>query len=406
MPNPSKRPPSRRRRRVIFAVVATLLLGGVADQLANWLVLGDGWVRGLRIAPFDPPLFSSVQVDAVERLRRELVEGSPPGRPIRFDAELGWGHAPSSGSGEDRFDELGARTAFAPSTAMRREGARRILAFGCSFTYGTEVGAADSWPAQLGLLRPDLELVNLAVPGYGLDQAFLRWRRDGRAIDADEVWIGFLPAAAPRNVNRYRPALSHWSVTVAFKPRFGLAADDALVLIPHPARSLADVVRLTGDAAAFVATVGDDDAFVAGVRPAYLPRGSHWSHHTALGRIAWTLLDRAGREPATMLAEPDHEVFRVTRAIGRTMAGEVAATGRTFRLLVLPDREDLGRTNTDGTPVWSALSAAWRADGIDVLDLSDALRAGGAPDAANLWAEGGHYSRDANALVAARLAAR
>ncbi len=406
MPTDARAGPNPRRRRRLAVLLVAVSLGVLADQLVHFLVLRDGWVAGVRIAPFDPPLFSSVQIEAVQRMKRELEEGPPPGRPIRFDAELGWCHAPSSGSGEDRFDELGGRIAGQPSHHARRPGARRILVFGCSFSYGTEVGALDTWPAQLACLRSDLEVVNLAVPGYGLDQAFLRWRRDGKHLDADEVWLGVLPAASTRVVNLYRPALNHWSVTVAFKPRMRLGADDELTTVPHPARSLEDLLRLTADASAFVEAVGDDDRFVARARIAYLPRGSHWTHHAALGRIALTLFDRIGRDPCTALTDVDGEVFAVTRAIARSMAREVAANGQRFRALVLPGRDDLSRADADGVAPWHALVEAWRGDGLEVLDLTDTLRARGAQDDAALWAAGGHYSPVANAAIAAKLAER
>lgn len=398
--------PMPRRRRRAFAVLAAILSLLAADQLVLAFVLADGWIGGLRVAPFDPPLFSAVQLEAVARLREELRSGVPPDRPIRFDAELGWGHAPSSGSGEDRFDELGARIAARPSQRVRRSGAKRILVFGCSFSYGTELGATESWPAQLGVLRPELEIVNLAVPGYGLDQALLRWRRDGRELDADEVWLGFLPAAASRNVNRYRPALSHWSVTVAFKPRFSLDAEGGLVLVPHPAATLTELLRLCTDAGAFVAAIGETDAFVARALPAYLPEGAHWTHHLALGRIAWTLVDRLGRDAQTLLADERGEVFAVTRAIARTMAREVVAKGQRFVLLVLPGRDDLQRADAEGTAPWQALASAWREDGIEVVDASEALRAQGAPAADALWAPGGHYSAAGNAAVAQTMSCR
>jgi hypothetical protein len=392
-----------RRRRVLLLVLSTLFCLA-ADQAVNFFVLRDGWFLGARIAPFDPPLFSRVQLDVVQRLRRELAAGTPSGRPIRFDAALGWGHVPSSGSGEDRFDELGGRIAGRPSPHARRAGAHRILVFGDSFTYGTEVAANDSWPAQLARLRPDLEVVNLGVPGYGLDQAFLRWRRDGKDVDADEVWLGFLPAAAERNVNVYRPALSHWSPTVAFKPRFRLGKGGELIEVPQPAHSIEDVLRLTSSAAAFLAAVGDTDAFVSRSRPAYMPRGSHWTHYFALGRLAWTLLDRRGRDPSTLLADRNGEVFAVTRAIGRQMAREVAATGQRFRLLVLPGRDDIVHAVGHAQAPWAALEDAWRADGIEVVDLTATLCARGAPAGPALWAAGGHYTAVANAAVAARLA--
>lgn len=53
------------------------------------------------------------------------------------------------------------------STSSGREGALRYVAMGDSYTIGTSVSAAESWPSQLVARVPDLQLVaNLGVNGY------------------------------------------------------------------------------------------------------------------------------------------------------------------------------------------------------------------------------------------------
>jgi lysophospholipase L1-like esterase len=48
-----------------------------------------------------------------------------------------------------------------------REGALRYVALGDSYSIGTSVSAAESWPSQLAARLPDLQLVaNLGVNGY------------------------------------------------------------------------------------------------------------------------------------------------------------------------------------------------------------------------------------------------
>jgi lysophospholipase L1-like esterase len=51
--------------------------------------------------------------------------------------------------------------------ASVREGALRYVALGDSYTIGTSVSSVESWPSQLALRAPDLQLVaNLGVNGY------------------------------------------------------------------------------------------------------------------------------------------------------------------------------------------------------------------------------------------------
>lgn len=55
----------------------------------------------------------------------------------------------------------------AASTSSVREGALRYVALGDSYTIGTSVSAAESWPTQLVARLPALQLVaNLGVNGY------------------------------------------------------------------------------------------------------------------------------------------------------------------------------------------------------------------------------------------------
>jgi len=51
-----------------------------------------------------------------------------------------------------------------------------VLAFGDSFTFGAEAADQDTWPALLGSLDKRLQVVNLGVNGYGLDQMFIALR--------------------------------------------------------------------------------------------------------------------------------------------------------------------------------------------------------------------------------------
>ena len=62
---------------------------------------------------------------------------------------------------------IGLAGCSAAGTASVREGALRYVALGDSYTIGTSVGAAESWPSQLAARVPGLQLVaNLGVNGY------------------------------------------------------------------------------------------------------------------------------------------------------------------------------------------------------------------------------------------------
>ncbi|PON10878.1 hypothetical protein C2W62_47755 [Candidatus Entotheonella serta] len=105
----------------------------------------------------------------------------------------------------------------------------RISTFGDSFTHGDGVYNHETWQEKLNSLHHKLEVLNFGVPGFGLDQAFLRFQHDGIEFTSNIVFIGFMSADIRRGVNTYRPfALAHTGLPLS-KPRF-IIEDDQLVL--------------------------------------------------------------------------------------------------------------------------------------------------------------------------------
>jgi hypothetical protein len=382
-----------RRAATRATLCAAILL--VLDLACDRLFLADGLFLGRPVAPFDPPLFSPDQRAALERIERELAQA---GSTARFDAELGWCNRPESGFGEFRYDWAGARIGAAPLARPKAPGVRRVVAIGCSMTHGEEVGALESWCAVVDAERPDLEVANLGVAAYGLDQALLRLRRDGPALEADEVWLGALPAAALRVTTLYRPLLDHWSLDVAFKPRFTLAEGGALVPVPNPVGRAEDIPRLLHDADAFRSALGDDDPWLRRAPLAYARRGSHWSHRSFAARLLLSAHEAGGRAIEACFGE-ETEFGRLYTGIVRATAAEARASGARFRLLLLPGERDLEDRRERGRGYWEDWAARRRDEGLRVLDLSQALAASGLPARA-LFAPRGHYTPAASRIVA------
>lgn len=107
------------------------------------------------------------------------------------DGALGWVNRPGvrdEGGATVTTNAQGFR-ALAPVSERPPEGKRRVVVIGDSFTFGTD--GDDQWiyPVQLMEMRPDLDVVDLGVPGYGLDQVLLRYRRDARPLHPDHVVV-------------------------------------------------------------------------------------------------------------------------------------------------------------------------------------------------------------------------
>ena len=391
----------RPRRARLLLLLACAALG--ADLGLERLVLDDDRLLGRAIAPFDPPILHARQARALEVLRTHLETGAPAAEQLMFDADLGWCPQPHSRVGEFDYDWAGARVGLRPLLRAGAGAQRRLLALGCSFTLGEEVAGSESWPAQLDALLPQTEVANLAVEGYGLDQALLRYRRDGRPLEAEEVWIGLLPSAVLRTTTLYPPALQHHSSLALFKPRFVLDAHERLRLVPNPAPSLERCLELLSDQSAFLEAMLPHDSWVARMPEAWAERGSRLGHHSALIRLWHTLLEARQRVPHAALRDPDHEAHRLARALLLELEREVELDGARLRVLILPDESDLAHARKRTQPCWAPLVEGLREAGLEVVELAPHFPAPGSADWRAHWAPRGHYSALGHRRVARAL---
>lgn len=80
--------------------------------------------------------------------------------------------------------------------------------------------AKDCWTECLSRFTPQVEVLNFGVPAYSLDQALLRYEKEGKPFKPRIVLMGFMTNHIRRNVNVYRPFMNPGSIPAA-KPRFG-----------------------------------------------------------------------------------------------------------------------------------------------------------------------------------------
>jgi hypothetical protein len=112
-------------------------------------------------------------------------------RHTQYDPELGWVHQPNVhvpdmyGPGLSlRTNSQGFRAAYDFDTAVA-PGKLRIICSGDSFTLGYGVGTSQTWCDLLAARDARVETVNMGQGGYGLDQIYLWYRRDGIKLAHD-----------------------------------------------------------------------------------------------------------------------------------------------------------------------------------------------------------------------------
>lgn len=355
-PNTSPRRASRGKRLLRGACVL-LAVFVVVDVGFSLFLIRDGLLFGYPLPPFGA-LTHPKQLAWLDGLGREETDGIG-----RFDPELGWSWRPSSSAEDGRFhtNSIGARgqREYAPTPA---EGSLRVLFFGDSFTFGDEIPDNATFEAIIEGRRPQVEAINFGVSAYGTDQAWLRYRRVGRELQADVVCIGLMLENIGRNVNRYRPL---WNTRTGFcgaKPRFYLDAvgDLQLAVQPFPTRE-----------SLLEALLGNRLIEEIAEHEYWLGKPQVWTgRYCSLGRILGGILAEYERSPPKLWRDHTGEPFRVTMAVLEGFHMEALADGaRAAPVLIFPTRGALFDYALEGRSYWRELLDELERRGIPYIDL-------------------------------------
>ena len=107
-----------------------------------------------------------------------------------------------------------------PRTTLKAPMTYRILVYGDSQIFGWGIPQEQRFSNLIENQRSDLEVWNLGVPGYGLDQEVLAYEQSGNTFNADAV-IFYISGAT---VSRVHDAFIHNK----YKPQFVMASDGSL----------------------------------------------------------------------------------------------------------------------------------------------------------------------------------
>lgn len=299
-----------------------------------------------------------------------------------YDPELGWVNLPDMDISDlyapgigFHSNSQGFRNAADLPVAVPA-GRVRILCTGDSFTLGYGVADDASWPAFLEQQDERFETVNMGQGGYGIDQAYLWYRRDGVAIDHDLVLFAFIADDFRR--------MQHDQFLGYGKPLLALEGGELVV----------------------------------GNTP--VPRGSFrfpWLTQNAnlLRRLrSLELLTRMRNKVAPSAPPappvPDDEARRITEQLFADLREIVEGKGARLALVLLPNLEPGSSDRLLGLDAWAraACDAAVRS-GTPLLDLTTDFAALSPDELATLFiprgeiqllGASGHYSVRGNEFVA------
>ncbi len=275
----------------------------------------------------------------------------------------------------------------------------RILTFGDSFTFGAEVDGKDCWATCLSRFAPQVEVLNFGVPGFALDQAYLRYEEEGKPFNPRIVLMGYLTENIRRHVNVYRPFLYREGLPAA-KPRYRLD-NGSLKLVPNPLPSPAHYEELLEHEAEIISGLGKYDYY-------YLMdyREGRFDLLPSV-RLSKVLIHNLREIRQTDAIELDRqyntrsEAYQVTVKLFEEFAGAVTRDGAVPVAVIFPSGEDIRRYRQDQTKCYTPLLKDLDRRGIKYVDLMDAFsRAGRTHPPGDFLSPGSHYSALGNLIVA------
>lgn len=332
---------------LVFSVALVLLSWGVAEALAG----GD--------------LLAAARDLGVSRPAAERVH-------TRYDADLGWVNLPGISIPDMYGPGLSLTTNArgfrgADVSEAVPAGKRRVICSGDSFTLGYGVGDGATWPARLETLDAGLETVNMGQGGYGVDQSYLWYLRDGEKLAHDAHVHAFIFT----DLERMRSAdfLGYRKPVVSAGPS-GIAAEKA----PPP----------SGD-----------------YRMPWLTQKLVVLHRLRTVRALEALCRRY------FLSVDDAPTRALAVRLFEDLDARAKARGARFAAVYLPTEMDLEPTRLDGLRAYLRAELARR--GVVFIDLTPDFRALPSERLEKLYLTGedspfvgadGHYSEAGNALVA------
>jgi len=350
MPPSSSAQPTTKSRGIGFKLLVLAVVFGVGGLLAEGLL----------------SLALSVEIAVnSESLQNHCVH----------DPDLGWAHTPSQsfpdlyGSGiglTTNSQRLRADRDYTPAVP---DGRYRVVCLGDSFTMGYGVADDETYEAQLQALDPQLEVVNMGMGGYGIDQCYLWYLRDGERLETDLLLFVVI------RDNFYRMLTSRFAGYFP-KPTLALAGDTLTaqgVPVPDTMGSTRNFVRRIWRATAFNRGLRSDS-------PLRTPR------------------QRGYERPAATFAGADKPFAPLAEAVFAELARISKERGQAFAVAYLPDLRDLASPDSTDFTEW--LGGILAQHDIAWVDLTQPFRALTPSARSTHYLPDGHFTVLGNRVVA------
>ena len=256
-------------------------------------------------------------------------------------------------------------------------------------------------PGRQALQRShrQLEVLNFGVPGYGLDQAYLRFKKSGTLYQANIVFIGFMSGDIFRGVNRYRPFFQANTGLPLAKPRF-IMQRDKLHLIENPLASASDYQALMDNPHTWLPVLGRRDYYYQGkYRKGPLDFLSSVRLTKATAYKLAPIWDQSAILRKGRYNEAS-EAYQVTIKTFDKFVDDVRAIQAKPIIVIFPYDLSIQAYRRNQTKEYESLLRYFESKGYDYIDLMDAFATGEHDYRLRRLFNGRHYSELGNQIVA------
>lgn len=365
---------------VIFAIQAISLFGLIALKKKN-----------AAANPIHVNQLTQKQIDTLT----ELIQDQK--KYIAHDPVLGWSIKPNGTSELYQANSQGIRSdrEYDLKNPIHHT---RIATYGDSFVHCDEVKNSETWQHYLQNYDSPIQVINFGTPGYGTDQAYLRYSTKGKKYNSDIVIIGFMSENPRRNVNIFRPFYVPNSEIPLAKPRYDVV-DGKLQLMDNPMASLDDYQELLDHPKKVLNRLRKYDKYHR------FGEKKSWKDLLLIFHLFDDLKSAYRRPPEKMIKDgsynPDTDYYIVTTALLQQFHQDVKDSGATPLVVILPNKADLMRWKLYKNKIHASFLEFMDDQGIQYLDMTEEFYNDKEVTYINLlFMPGGHYSPLANQFVA------
>ena len=309
-----------------------------------------------------------------------------------YDPHTGWAIGPNRESADGRYRSgpEGVRTSEVGTSFAELPRKPVIAVMGDSFAFGEQVDNRDTFASRMQEnLGSEYRVLNFGVPGFGVDQSYLRYVHHAMPWQPDVAVLTFIWHDLFRTLSVYTAiAFPHWDLPFS-KPRFVLT-DVGLEELNTPTAKPDEIF----------ATPRIQDLPLVDQALGYeeVEWREGWRRYPFIARFALTQLarlpnqrsHRLHRIPSPEPSERDEPVFALNRAILAAFVARARAAGTRPLIVYLPSRNEYRLARSVGQEFVASA-------GLEIFDATPCL----ADLRERAFVEDDpHYGPDGNAAIA------